>query len=121
MLPNYHHLNTVLEYALVSMLALNNFNCEILKIINYCKLCNTQNRFVPSNTLPYAELQLLVCMNDFGTLSYAELQLLVCMYDPQTLFYIDIQCFVSRNALWLRSTHCNTALRSFSTQHCKSQ
>ena len=93
-----------LEYACAAMLALSTVNCPILKIIHYCELCNTQNSFVHSNTLPYAELRFLACM-----------------YNLKTLFYIDIQGFVARNALWLRSTHCNTALRSFSTQHCKSQ
>ena len=86
------------------MLALSTVNCPILKIINYCELYNPQDNFVYSNTLPYAELQFLAYM-----------------YDLKTLFYIDIECFVAPNALWLRYTHCNTALRSFSTQHYKSQ
>ena len=67
-----------LKYALVAMLALSTVNSPILKIINYCELCNTQDSFVHNNTLPYAELQFLACM-----------------YDLKSLFYIDIQCFVA--------------------------
>ena len=93
-----------LDYVLVAMLALSTANIPILNIINYCKLCDTQDCFVCNNTF-----------------SYAELQFLACMYDFKTLFYIDIQCFVAHNALWLRSTHCDTALHSIGTQHCKSQ
>ena len=93
-----------LEYTFAAILALSIANCPILKIINYCELYNTQDSFVHSNTLPYAELQFLAYM-----------------YDLKTLFYIDIQCFVAPNALWLRSTDYNTTLRSFSTQHYKSQ
>ena len=78
----YHHLNVDLEYVLVAMLALRIVNCPILKFINYCRLCNTEDRFVHSNTLPYAELQFLACM-----------------YNLETLFYIDIQCFDAHNAL----------------------
>ena len=36
------------------MLALSTVNCPILKIIKYCELCNTQDNFAHSNTLPYA-------------------------------------------------------------------
>ena len=66
------------------MLALNTVNCPILKIINYCELCNIEDSFVHNNTLPYAELQFSACM-----------------YDLKILFYIDIQCFVALDALWL--------------------
>ena len=93
-----------LEHAFAAMLALSTVNCPILKVINYCELYNTQ-----------AALYTVIL------LTYAELQFLACMYDLKTLLYIDIQCFAAPNALWLRSIHCNTALRSFSTQHCKSQ
>ena len=48
-----------LEYAFVAILALSIVNCPILKIINYCELYNTQDSFVHSNTLPYAEMQFL--------------------------------------------------------------
>ena len=89
-----------LEYTLVAMFALSTVNCPTLKVINYCELSNTQDRFLHSNTLPYVELQFLACM-----------------YNLETLFYIDIQCFVACNALWLRSTHGNTALLSISAQH----
>ena len=88
-----------LEYTFAAILVLSTVSCPILKIINYCELYNTQDSFVYSNTL-----------------SYAELQFLAYMYDLKTLFSIDIQCFVARNALWLRSTHCNTVLRLISTQ-----
>ena len=93
-----------LEYTFAAILVLSTVSCPILKVINYCELYNTQDSFVYSNTLLYAELHFFAYM-----------------YDLKTLFYIDIQCFVAPNALWLRSTHCNTALRSFSIQHYKSQ
>ena len=46
-----------LEYVVIAMLALTTVNYPILKIINYCELCNTKDSFVHSNTLPYAEQQ----------------------------------------------------------------
>ena len=63
-----------LEYTFAAILVLSTVSCPILKIINYCELYNTQDNFVYSNTLPYAELQFLAYM-----------------YDLETLFYIDIQ------------------------------
>ena len=62
-----------LEYTFAAIFVLSTVSCPILKIINYCELYNTQDSFVYSNTLPYAELQFLAYM-----------------YDLKTLFYIDI-------------------------------
>ena len=57
-----------LEYTFAAILVLSTVSCPILKIIKYCELYNTQDNFVYSNTLPYAELQFLAYMYDLKTL-----------------------------------------------------